>query len=85
MIGTTLALILSIEDDGTSLHKDPAGVNLATSYQFCPHLDGNNLKSTFLKNAFLHMCAYLKNWRVKFGKMLSIHQSLAPPKFRSIW
>ena len=62
-------------------------VDLATSYQSRPHLDENTLKSTFLKNAFLHVPAYLKNWRVKFGEMLSIRQirqSLAPPKFRSI-
>ena len=63
-------------------------VDLATSYQSRPHLDENTLKSpTFLKNAFLHVREYLKNWRVKFGEMLSIRQirqSLAPPKFRSI-
>ena len=61
-------------------------VDLAT-YQSRPHLDENTLKSTFLKNAFLHVRTYLKNWRVKFGEMLpirQIHQSLAPPKFRSI-
>ena len=43
-------------------------MNLATSYQFCLHL---NLKS--------HMCAYLKNWRVKFGEMYQF------AKFTKVW
>ena len=51
-------------------------VDLTTSYQFCLHLDSKS-----------HVCAYLKNWRVKFGELLPIHQirqSLAL-KFKSIW
>ena len=38
LIGVTLDY-LSIENNGTSLHKDPC--DLATSYQFCLHLDSN--------------------------------------------
>ena len=57
-------------------------VDLATSYQFCLHLDENNLKSTFLKNAFLHMYVCLKIGGLKLANAINLLNSpkLVPAK-----